>query len=156
MQLADDTVKDFEDFAAFHFRPSAEVAPTANDLPLTQLDKQMQNTVHTILEVSNATASASSAKRSKSPNSIVNLQQMTGPTKRMKEPCLNLSFPPKAGQYELKLLVQPEEQHRARYMTEGSRGAVKDKSQQGHPVIQVSLGYIVQSTCSLIRYQYDI
>ena len=153
MRPTDDAVKDFEDCAAFHFRSSAEVAPTVSNSPVTQLDKQMQNTVHTILEVSNATtAAASSARRSKSPNSIVNLQG-TGPTKRMKEPSLNLSFPSKAGQYELKLLVQPEEQHRARYMTEGSRGAVKDKSQQGHPVIQVSLGYIVQSACALIKYQ---
>lgn len=39
----------------------------------------------------------------------------------------------------LKILKQPEAQHRARYMTEGSRGAIKDVLQQGHPVVQVIL-----------------
>lgn len=63
---------------------------------------------------------------------------LTTPTlKHMKEPSLNLTFPSKAAGMELKILVQPEDQHRARYMTEGSRGAVKDISGQGHPVIKV-------------------
>ena len=56
----------------------------------------------------------------------------------VKEAPLNTTFPSKAGNIELKVVVQPEEQHRARYMTEGSRGAVKDKSQNAHPVIQVT------------------
>lgn len=38
---------------------------------------------------------------------------------------------------ELKILVQPETQHRARYLTEGSRGSVKDRTQQGFPTIKV-------------------
>jgi nuclear factor of activated T-cells 5 len=62
------------------------------------------------------------------------------PAKKLREPSLNLQFPAKSGKMELKILVQPENQHRARYMTEGSRGAVKDESQQGHPKIQL-LGY---------------
>lgn len=41
------------------------------------------------------------------------------------------------GKYELKILSQPEEQHRARYLTEGSRGAIKDKSGHAYPVIKL-------------------
>ncbi|XP_022236710.1 nuclear factor of activated T-cells, cytoplasmic 1-like [Limulus polyphemus] len=44
------------------------------------------------------------------------------------------------GQYELKILKQPEQQHRARYLTEGSRGAVKDQNGTGYPVIKL-FGY---------------
>lgn len=58
-------------------------------------------------------------------------------TRRVKEPGLTQQFPVKARGYELRILDQPEEQHRARYLTEGSRGAVKNRSQQGHPVVQV-------------------
>lgn len=43
------------------------------------------------------------------------------------------------GSIELKLVTQPEEQHRARYQTEGSRGAVKDRSGAGHPTVKVML-----------------
>ncbi|CAG2163445.1 unnamed protein product [Oppiella nova] len=43
----------------------------------------------------------------------------------------------KNGKYELKILSQPEEQHRARYLTEGSRGAIKDKSGLSHPVVKL-------------------
>ncbi|VEL32415.1 unnamed protein product [Protopolystoma xenopodis] len=38
----------------------------------------------------------------------------------------------------LRLIRQPETQHRARYLTEGSRGAVKDKQGDGYPMIQAS------------------
>lgn len=41
------------------------------------------------------------------------------------------------GKVELSLVLQPEEQHRARYQTEGSRGAVKDRSGLGHPTVKV-------------------
>ncbi|KAK3576363.1 hypothetical protein CHS0354_018911 [Potamilus streckersoni] len=54
-----------------------------------------------------------------------------------KEPILNQQFPSKVCNYELKMLDQPEEQHRARYLTEGSRGAVKNRSQQGNPVVKL-------------------
>ena len=59
--------------------------------------------------------------------------------RKQKDPGLTFQFPSKVGEYELRILAQPEEQHRARYLTEGSRGAVKDRSQQGYPVIKVGL-----------------
>ena len=37
----------------------------------------------------------------------------------------------------LVILKQPEKQHRARYHTEGSRGAVKDRGQNGFPTVQL-------------------
>ena len=129
---------DFEDIAAFHSRSSAIKSEVSAE-PVTDLDKQMEETAQTIHNVSNTTVASNNTKRNKSPNNFINLQQGTVPSKRLKEPSLNLSFPSKAGQYELKLIAQPEDQHRARYMTEGSRGAVKDKSQQGNPVIQVNM-----------------
>jgi len=55
----------------------------------------------------------------------------------IREPSLSVSFPHKVGGYELKIVRQPEDQHRARYLTEGSRGTVKDKTQQSHPTIKV-------------------
>lgn len=39
----------------------------------------------------------------------------------------------------MRILVQPETQHRARYLTEGSRGSVKDRTQQGFPTIKVTV-----------------
>ena len=42
------------------------------------------------------------------------------------------------GVAELRIEVQPEEWHRARYLTEGSRGAVKDRSGEGFPVVKVN------------------
>lgn len=45
-----------------------------------------------------------------------------------------------AGELGLTILSQPEQQHRARYQTEGSRGAVKDRSGNGFPVVQL-VGY---------------
>lgn len=41
---------------------------------------------------------------------------------------------------QLQILSQPEQQHRARYQTEGSRGAVKDRSGNGFPIVKL-LGY---------------
>lgn len=40
----------------------------------------------------------------------------------------------------LSIIKQPEQQHRARYQTEGSRGAVKDRDGNGFPIVQLS-GY---------------
>jgi hypothetical protein len=37
----------------------------------------------------------------------------------------------------LEIINQPETQHRARYLTEGSRGAIKDRSGEGYPVVKV-------------------
>lgn len=48
-----------------------------------------------------------------------------------------MQFPSKADGYELRIVEQPEDQHRARYLTEGSRGTVKDKSGNGFPVVKV-------------------
>lgn len=50
-----------------------------------------------------------------------------------------MQYPQKSEGKELKILVQPETQHRARYLTEGSRGSVKDRSQQGFPTVKVTL-----------------
>lgn len=49
-----------------------------------------------------------------------------------------MQYPQKSEGKELKILVQPETQHRARYLTEGSRGSVKDRSQQGFPTVKVT------------------
>lgn len=38
------------------------------------------------------------------------------------------------------MISQPEEQHRARYQTEGSRGFVKDRTGSGYPRVQVRFG----------------
>ncbi|GAB0094422.1 NFAT [Sergentomyia squamirostris] len=43
----------------------------------------------------------------------------------------------KSGQYQLQIVAQPEQQHRARYQTEGSRGAVKDRSGNGFPIVKL-------------------
>lgn len=48
-----------------------------------------------------------------------------------------MQYPSKNEGKELKILVQPETQHRARYLTEGSRGSVKDRDQQGFPTVKV-------------------
>ncbi|KAK7169830.1 hypothetical protein R3I94_000156 [Phoxinus phoxinus] len=50
---------------------------------------------------------------------------------------LSSQYPQKSEGKELKIVVQPETQHRARYLTEGSRGSVKDRTQQGFPTIKL-------------------
>ncbi|XP_030622038.1 nuclear factor of activated T-cells 5a isoform X2 [Chanos chanos] len=50
---------------------------------------------------------------------------------------LSAQYPQKSDGKELKILVQPETQHRARYLTEGSRGSVKDRTQQGFPTVKL-------------------
>uniref|UniRef100_A0A673A831 Nuclear factor of activated T-cells 5 n=1 Tax=Sphaeramia orbicularis TaxID=375764 RepID=A0A673A831_9TELE len=50
---------------------------------------------------------------------------------------LSGQFPQRSDGKELKILVQPETQHRARYLTEGSRGSVKDRTQQGFPTVKL-------------------
>ncbi|KAM5138498.1 nuclear factor of activated T-cells 5 isoform 6-T7 [Mantella aurantiaca] len=54
-----------------------------------------------------------------------------------KNPVLCEQFSSKSEGKELKIVVQPETQHRARYLTEGSRGSVKDRTQQGFPTIKL-------------------
>lgn len=50
------------------------------------------------------------------------------------------------GKAQLQILCQPEQQHRARYQTEGSRGAVKDRSGNGFPVVKVVIDCSDQQT----------
>ncbi|XP_053332287.1 nuclear factor of activated T-cells 5a isoform X2 [Clarias gariepinus] len=50
---------------------------------------------------------------------------------------LSTQYPQKSEGKELKILIQPETQHRARYLTEGSRGSVKDRTQQGFPTVKL-------------------
>ncbi|XP_017671782.1 PREDICTED: nuclear factor of activated T-cells 5 isoform X6 [Lepidothrix coronata] len=54
-----------------------------------------------------------------------------------KTPMLCGQYPTKSEGKELKIVVQPETQHRARYLTEGSRGSVKDRTQQGFPTVKL-------------------
>ncbi|XP_053843620.1 nuclear factor of activated T-cells 5 isoform X3 [Vidua macroura] len=54
-----------------------------------------------------------------------------------KTPMLCGQYPTKSEGKELKIMVQPETQHRARYLTEGSRGSVKDRTQQGFPTVKL-------------------
>ncbi|XP_063168838.1 nuclear factor of activated T-cells 5 isoform X2 [Candoia aspera] len=54
-----------------------------------------------------------------------------------KSPTLCGQYLSKSEGKELKILVQPETQHRARYLTEGSRGSVKDRTQQGFPTVKL-------------------
>ncbi|KAE8746745.1 hypothetical protein FOCC_FOCC006493, partial [Frankliniella occidentalis] len=51
-----------------------------------------------------------------------------------------LSHTSRDGRVQLQMVCQPETQHRARYQTEGSRGAVKDRSGNGFPVVKVFIG----------------
>ncbi|CAB1313719.1 unnamed protein product [Coregonus sp. 'balchen'] len=63
-----------------------------------------------------------------------------GPDKaspKPREALLSGQYPQKSEGKELKILVQPETQHRARYLTEGSRGSVKDRTQQGFPTVKL-------------------
>ncbi|XP_074533064.1 nuclear factor of activated T-cells 5a [Halichoeres trimaculatus] len=55
----------------------------------------------------------------------------------VKSGSLSTHFPQRSDGKELKILVQPETQHRARYLTEGSRGSVKDRTQQGFPTVKL-------------------
>ena len=45
-----------------------------------------------------------------------------------------------SGRVELKILSQPSHHHRARYRTEGSRGAVKDRTGRSFPIVKL-VGY---------------
>ncbi|KAM3624750.1 uncharacterized protein V6R79_000984 [Siganus canaliculatus] len=58
-------------------------------------------------------------------------------TTKQKGGTLLMQYPQKSEGKELKILVQPETQHRARYLTEGSRGSVKDRTQQSFPTVKL-------------------
>ncbi|MXQ83483.1 hypothetical protein E5288_WYG014537 [Bos mutus] len=71
---------------------------------------------------------------SKAGNGTLENQKGTGVKK---SPMLCGQYPVKSEGKELKIVVQPETQHRARYLTEGSRGSVKDRTQQGFPTVKL-------------------
>ncbi|XP_075795885.1 nuclear factor of activated T-cells 5 isoform X3 [Pelodiscus sinensis] len=71
---------------------------------------------------------------SKAGNGASESQKGTG---GKKSPMLCGQYPTKSEGKELKIVVQPETQHRARYLTEGSRGSVKDRTQQGFPTVKL-------------------
>ena len=73
----------------------------------------------------------------KTPTTMAQVKKHRESIRRQKEPILCQTFPLKLHGYELRILEQPEEQHRARYLTEGSRGAVKSKSGTGYPIVKV-------------------
>ncbi|KAK6622703.1 hypothetical protein RUM43_008545 [Polyplax serrata] len=52
------------------------------------------------------------------------------------------------GKSQLLIVCQPEQQHRARYQTEGSRGAVKDRTGNGFPVVKLA-GYNKPTTLQI-------
>jgi len=52
------------------------------------------------------------------------------------------------GRVQLQIVSQPEEQHRARYQTEGSRGAIKDRKGNGFPTVKL-VGYDKPATLQI-------
>lgn len=54
----------------------------------------------------------------------------------------------KDGRAYLQILSQPEQQHRARYQTEGSRGAIKDRRGNGFPLVKL-VGYNKPTTLQI-------
>jgi len=65
-----------------------------------------------------------------------------GPMMMLKDIKLFSNYPCKSAitNAEIRILKQPESHHRARYMTEGSRGTIKDRTGRGYPVVQL-IGY---------------
>ncbi|XP_033014731.1 nuclear factor of activated T-cells 5 isoform X3 [Lacerta agilis] len=78
--------------------------------------------------------STDSKSNSKAGNGTSETPKTTG---GKKSPMLCGQYPGKSEGKELKIMVQPETQHRARYLTEGSRGSVKDRTQQGFPTVKL-------------------
>lgn len=60
----------------------------------------------------------------------------------------NLSPFSREGRVQLQIISQPEEQHRARYQTEGSRGAIKDRKGNGFPTVKL-VGYDKPATLQI-------
>ncbi|XP_021950843.1 nuclear factor of activated T-cells 5 isoform X1 [Folsomia candida] len=59
-----------------------------------------------------------------------------------------LSSVSRDGRVQLQIVSQPEEQHRARYQTEGSRGAIKDRKGNGFPTVKL-VGYDKPATLQI-------
>lgn len=76
------------------------------------------------------------------PISRISREKITPPIALCTPPTLTsqLSSTSRDGRIQLQILCQPEQQHRARYQTEGSRGAVKDRTGNGFPVVKL-VGY---------------
>ncbi|KAK7590697.1 hypothetical protein V9T40_002310 [Parthenolecanium corni] len=68
--------------------------------------------------------------------SVVSGKRLIGPPTLSSQ----LSSTSRNNKVQLQILNQPEQQHRARYQTEGSRGAVKDRTGNGFPVVKIT-GY---------------
>jgi hypothetical protein len=60
----------------------------------------------------------------------------------------NLASMSRDGRVQLQIVSQPEEQHRARYQTEGSRGAIKDRKGNGFPTVKL-MGYDKPATLQI-------
>lgn len=75
------------------------------------------------------------------PVSRINREKISPPITPCTPPTLTsqLSSISRDGRVQLQILCQPEQQHRARYQTEGSRGAVKDRTGNGFPVVKVCM-----------------
>ncbi|XP_070574832.1 nuclear factor of activated T-cells 5-like isoform X6 [Ptychodera flava] len=95
-----------------------------------------------VFDADGAVASPKDFNFSEKAESEASSQEMdvSPPAAPMKEPSLNAVYPTKESGMELKIVVQPESHHRARYQTEGSRGCVKDESQNGFPTVKLT-GY---------------
>lgn len=76
--------------------------------------------------------SSSSGAESSPPSSSDNFDSL--PTFSLHNQYSHIS---KDGKTQLVIIQQPEQQHRARYQTEGSRGAVKDRSGNGFPIVRL-------------------
>ena len=112
--------------------------------PVTTIDAINAHTTNASL-MSDDSALSTTDNDSSLSNKAASLSLSRGPAKsKSLQLCTNAR--PKVGDYELKILEQPEQQHRARYLTEGSRGAIKDKSQDGHPVVKVFMFMFVDNT----------
>ncbi|XP_011487375.1 nuclear factor of activated T-cells 5 isoform X3 [Oryzias latipes] len=106
-------------------RPGPKAAPAAN-ANTDVFDADSANGPHFVLSQLGPDTKTGSKGSSEDP-----------PTPVQKGGILSMQFPQKCEGKELKILAQPETQHRARYLTEGSRGSVKDRTQQGFPTVKL-------------------
>lgn len=86
-------------------------------------------------EGSSPTTSSTSSADSPSPIASENFEGLSSSS--LQKQFTHIS---RDGKAQLQIITQPEQQHRARYQTEGSRGAVKDRSGNGFPVVRLN-GY---------------
>lgn len=127
-------------------RIEVEGESTLLEFPSTRTIERQNHTTVSRLS-SDMMTSLSTARTAMSP--CQEQQQLSG-----KAPPSESCFPPSTGiskdgsVVELKLLSQPSRHHRARYRTEGSRGAVKDRTGRSFPVIKLA-GYTGTSPVKL-------